>query len=801
VKRRSSYKIPFEQYPAVRVVLLFIFGIVLDASIQSPVWLFISLLISSFLCVLLIEKVAENRISVHWSGISTLSFLILIISAGGAFHSLRSEKKLSYTERLVQISEWEQIQLSGRVENISRNSAGKIRLNLEVNKTLFKDTLYSEQQYKARILWDNTTLLSLGDTVVFVGTSIPISEPRNPSTFDYKQFLSRQEIYVQVRADSLISLTENTEILSWLSIREKALRLIDKNFDVQTSPIAKALLLGYKNELEGERKQAFARAGLSHIMAVSGLHVGLVVAPFWLIIPFFWTKKYGTHIGMVILISILIFYAGITGFSTPVLRASLMAVLLTFAKLYSKSSDSLNLMGFAALIILMLDPSQLFEIGFQLSFSAVLIILLVIPVIQVKIPYWIRIKWYGTPIMVIIISLVVQFGLYPLQAYYFGEISIISPLANAIFVPFLGIVVPLSLASLLITSLFPLIGYWINYPSLLFLNALNDFVELSASFSWGWMKVYKPGGLLFIFWTFLVMTIGTWRNPQMKWKLLAFTLAILCAAQVQSLINQVSTKNLRVLIFDVGQGDAALIQTPSGKNFLIDAGVWSPGSNSGEQILLPYFEANNINKLDAVFLSHPHADHIGGIIDLINEIEIDTIYNSGFEYDSKLYENYRLLAKKNEIPVKSLTAGNSINIDPSVLIMVFGPQPGRHNEDPNQHSLVLNVVYGESEFLFTGDAGEDQERRLVENFGDLLDVDFLKVGHHGSKTSSELFFLEELTPEIVTVSVGEKNRFRHPHKEAVKRLHTTGAEIYYTGRDRALIFESNGRQIQRIFWE
>jgi competence protein ComEC len=270
--------------------------------------------------------------------------------------------------------------------------------------------------------------------------------------------------------------------------------------------------------------------------------------------------------------------------------------------------------------------------------------------------------------------------------------------------------------------------------------------------------------------------------------------------QGTQVVDFLQPKNLRIVVFDVGQGDASLIQTPNGKNILIDVGTWNPGSNSGEEVLLPYFKENEIKKLDAVFLSHPHADHIGGILDLINNIEIDTIYNSGFEYDSKLYQNYIALAGSKKIPIVSLRSGDKIAIDPELLILTLGPEGPVFNNDPNQHSLILNFIYGENEFLFTGDAGEDQEFRVVDNYSDLLDTDFLKVGHHGSRTSSEPFFLEKVTPDIAVVSVADKNRFKHPHPEAVRRLISTKSEIYYTSRDKALIFESDGKTISRINW-
>jgi competence protein ComEC len=446
-------------------------------------------------------------------------FLLVVLFSGFSLYTLRINQPISLFEQFISVSEWDEIHIKGRVVSKSKNRSGKHRLDIKTSQIRMDSSRYSAK-FISRVLWDVDQAVQLGDEIEINGTIIPISEPRNPSAFDYKKFLAKRSIHSQIRADSVLSISSSDKLFDWISIRKTALNLVDKNFNDITSPIAKALLLGYKNELEGDTRQAFARAGLSHIMAVSGLHVGLVIAPFWLIIPFFWTRKHGTKIGLILLILILVFYAGLTGFSAPVLRASVMAVLLTYGKLFSKSSDSINLMGIAALVILIFDPTQLFEVGFQLSFSAVLIILLVLPVIQSKIPYWVRIKWYGTPVMVIIISLVVQFGLFPLQAYYFGEISIISPIANALFVPFLGIIVPLSLLALIVSLFAPVIGFHLNYPSLLFLELLNDFVSFSSSLSLAWVQVQRPSNLIFLFWSFFVLMIGSWRNPAIKWKLL-----------------------------------------------------------------------------------------------------------------------------------------------------------------------------------------------------------------------------------------------------------------------------------------
>ena len=270
--------------------------------------------------------------------------------------------------------------------------------------------------------------------------------------------------------------------------------------------------------------------------------------------------------------------------------------------------------------------------------------------------------------------------------------------------------------------------------------------------------------------------------------------------QGQQLISNFQHTPLTITYFDVGQGDAALIQTPNGSNVLIDTGVWNPRYSSGKSVLLPHFAAEHITKLDAIILSHPHADHIGGMLDLIGSIDIDVIYNSGFKYESNLYRSYLQSAIQNEIKVVELKAGTILEIDESLLFLVLAPEGARFNDDPNEHSVVLEIIYGDTEFLFTGDSEEDQETRIVKNYSDILNTDVLKVGHHGSRTSSGDEFITIATPDISIISLGEKNRFNHPHPEAVQRILTTETELLFTSRDKAVILKSDGSNIWREKW-
>ncbi len=796
---KGSYQFPFSRYPAVRIAVLLIAGVLLGEAFSGGFFLPLVLFLSGCVTLWGIKKVNVLSLNVTLTRFSTLLYLLLIVLFGWFRISISENSKQSITEDWLNTYEWETIEATAVIVNSSFNSQGKTRSDAKIIVTS-KDSLVSKENYYARILFDEPTRFANGDTIHVEATIIPISEKRNPHQFDYKSYLNNRDIYVQLKVEEVLSVWPLSSKLNWAWWQNKAGEKIDDFYAQHTAPLAKALLLGFKQDLERDTRQAFARAGLSHIMAVSGLHVGFIVAPLWFLIPTIRQWKYGKLLGVFLLGTMLFLYAGITGFTVSVLRASVTAVFLTIGKLYNKSSRSINLTAAAAVFILIYDPTELFSIGFQLSFSAVFIILLVLPVLQFWLPNWLRIKWYAKPLMVVIVSIVVQIGLYPLQVYYFGEVSIISPIANALFVPWLGALVPLAILGLILSGFVEVLGYWLSIPFDAFLSVMHQFVLFVSAQEWAWYETQLATLLIFPFWVVFIFTLASWRIPELKWKLAVITLSLGCMVQLSMFFSTTSKGELTVTYFDVGQGDAALIQTPNGKSILIDAGVWSPGFNSGKSLIIPHLQAEGITKLNAVVLSHPHADHIGGILDIMETIAVDTIYNSGFEYESNLYHNYLQRASELSIPVKALTAGDRLFVDPAILVLVLAPEGGKFNSDPNQHSVVLEIVYGDTEFLFTGDAGEDQEERILENYGTILNTDILKVGHHGSKTSSGLAFMAATTPEIAITSLADQNKFRHPHAEAVLRIAQFSDSLLFTSRDKAVILKSDGKRIRKFDW-
>jgi competence protein ComEC len=801
----TSNRVPLAKYPAIRIALLLAAGIVIAFQFSLGIYFWAAAFGASLITWVITEYISRRKLTIWLNYAAIVCYFIGIISFGGLWQALFSRPHQPASARLLSAYRWKPIEATGKIQNIGKSSSGKYYLDVNVKSTTIEDSLKWREPYTLRAIYDPKIKplpksVKLGAKIHFLATVYPLEHSRNPHTFDYKKFLASRGIYTQAGIKQIYSIRQTDDWFSWLTWRRKTLGLIREIFSSKTTPLAEAVLLGYKNDLSHELKTGFSRVGLAHIMAVSGLHVGLLIAPFWLIIPFLWGFKYGKQFGLGLLVIMLVVYAGLTGFSPSVMRASITGGFLTYGRLFHRLRDSKNLTAAAAIIILVINPNQLFSVSFQLSFAAVFSILLIIPVLQEMLPAWVRTRWYGTLVMIMLLSVVVQAALYPLLSYYFGYFSFAGPLTNLAVLPFLTFVLPYALLLLPVAAFFPSGAYVLNAPCRWFFSYLQWLVSRVSHLSWSWIHTPSPGVFIFLIWVVLICMLAALYHTRLRWKFFILILAILCMQQTFSLVHKLQRPLLKITMFDVGQGDAAFISTPSGKHFLIDTGRWTPGYNSASNIILPYLEAIGVNKLDAIFLSHPHADHIGGMPALIKHIPIDTIYNPGFSYDSGLYHRYLSLAHKHHIPVKSLSAGDRVLLDPAMRIYIYGPGRFNHNSDINQHSLIIELIYGKKHFLFMGDAGKVEERLLVQHFGSMLKTDFLKVGHHGSKTSSSTVFLKTAAPNIEAVSLALHNRYHFPNPKAVQRLKAIHAKLYYTSRSGALVFYSDGTFIKRKNW-
>ncbi len=645
-----------------------------------------------------------------------------------------------------------------------------------------------------------------GDTLILHAALAWSPAARNPNGFDYRYYLWTRHIDAQVMEP--VRLVAHLPRQGWHPGRATAVVRQAIKARLQTwlgSPQAEllaGLLLGDKTGLDRETREQFQRAGVAHLLAVSGLHVGYIVVILLAVATLLRLPGWGR------LAAILPFLAGyvlLTGASPSVLRAAIMAGLYLWGRALQRRPNTWNILAAAAIISVLIDPRSQFTPGFQLSFTAVAAILYLLPRLQASLKRTAIGEWlYAGTVRrlttdLALLSISAQLGTMPLQALYFHILPIYGLVANLLVVPMAGMAVAAGFLALASAPLIGWVGEVFAQTAWLATTGIQYIITRLSTWPLGVVVTGHPGwalpaGLVIVLLGLPRLFTGEWRQ-----RLFYLSAGGLLLANLALWPRVLAARELRVTVLDVGQGDAIHLSLPGREQLLIDFGPATERFDSGARVVGPYLKGLGITRLDGAVITHPHSDHIGGLSWLLENVPMDTLWDTDNTIRNGVYERVLALSDSLAVPRIIRRAGEVVARG-KVDLLVLAPDslqaadPGKENNA----SLVLLVRYGRTGILLMGDTEQESEWRLL-SYGPVLAADWLKIGHHGAVTSGSRLFLEAVAPQGVAISVGRRNRFGHPAAETLARLAAVDS-VHRTDRSGALVLASDGRNWRIVDW-
>lgn len=620
---------------------------------------------------------------------------------------------------------------------------------------------------------------------------------RNPGCFDYALYLRSVGIRYILDAEN-IEVCKGTggrsgvEILAarfhgmLYSAREGFVEKVKLHAGDETAGLLRAIMFGDTGEVQEDILEKFRRNGTAHVLAVSGLHVGMIYG--FLCTVWIWRKE---RIFFVVTIVFFLAYMVMASFSPSVVRAVIMVWIHVFAKLSKKRYDMASAAFFTALLMLVHEPMSVFNTGFQMSFLAVLTLSLILPVI----------KQFYTGIFMV--SIAVQIGLAPYMVYVFNYISLAAVFVNVPVIILMGVIVPMGMCCFISMYIFESMGALLTKALgglCMILEKLNSAtcIEGITVFDVRSPDMWMVAAYYLILLVF-VSEDGRLMIMRSKWhQVRKMTCVVIIAMVSFGMAAGNHFKNSDIVFVDVGQGDCIHIRTDKRissreNNYLIDGGG-SIRYEVGKKTLKPYLLKNGVKKIDAAFVTHLHTDHYKGIAELCRDGMVEQLYvYEGYSVkEAEIIENTGL----DEEQIVYLYAGQKVDIGDNAYAEILWPDAATKNEyermtsdeaDENSLCLIMKVTVKNKSLLVTGDVDSSCLDTLAERYGEALDTDILKAAHHGSRYSESELFAEAAEPEYAVFQVGENN-FGHPDEGVIENFRQKGIMIYRNDLDGAVAF-------------
>ncbi len=629
--------------------------------------------------------------------------------------------------------------------------------------------------------------IKIGDYISLKGTFDFAGIQKNFNAYDEELIFKVNSIYCKMYASRFEILEANkfyNNLLSYISsIRLNIFDIYDQILPNEESSILKAMLVGDKQFLEEDTTSIYQDAGIYHILAISGLHIGCLAG----ILTSIFGKLHRVY-GKLLVIFILIFYCIIAGSGVSTIRATLMYSIMILGNIFYKNDDFLSSICISGIILLAFNPFYLFDIGFLYSFSSVICI----ATIGSRIVNLYELNKFKSTLVV---SFFICLSIKPITAYYFYNLQLYDFFLNIIILPFMSIVVFIGFIATILGSFNIYIAEFFIGTVYYILKLFTYLATLVTKIEFSNIIVGRPSFLfMFCFYLALFLIAFVLYDKYKIRKRLKFISIGLLIFIFNMFISLLPTNTLTLTVLDVGQGDSIVGSCPAG-DFLIDGGG-ERYSNIGQYVVLPYLKSQGINKLEFVFISHEDTDHIKGILEIIGYIQIDSIFLPKTTPKEANFKELIELASLNNIDLYYLDKGDSISLGDDILIEVLYPydKDEFYRVGANNNSLVFKLFYDDTSILFTGDIEETVEKFLVSSNSDLK-ADVLKIGHHGSKSSTTQEFLDAVDPQIALISCKLNNIYNHPSEEVIDRLNNNLTSIYRTDLQNAITLKIKNNNI------
>ncbi len=794
-----------KNYPAIWSTILFIIGIIIyhltGVNLHNYLFYFLLLIISLPFAILNLSKKGNK-----------LTFKLavgLFVLAAGIFVSAFQKPNYKFLPANIYIQK--DFAAYGKISSVDLIKKDEIDFDLETDSLLYPGTKCNEKLNLICRIRDSSkaNLYSLynkilpGNKIEIAGIFVKGRERRNPGEFDYNKYLREKGIsgfIISNSVNELKILNYDHDLLS--SIVFKIRKAIDNEITKLHSEKAAAFIRGQiladRSNIEYNAVVEFINSGVAHILAVSGLNVGFIVL---IIIILF--GRINLYIRSIMIMAGIIFFMILTNSQPSVIRATIMSAIIAIGFVTNRSTNIFNSLAVSALIILLLEPRQLFDPGFQLSYSAVFSIAVIYPIYQ----RWVSSTVIKSRMLNYLltysgVSLCAQLGTMPVTLVYFGKLSLVSLFTNLLVIPISGVVVGIGIFTLIINLISPIMAIYYATANNLLTSLMYSIIHVAGRFEYAFLWIRNFSLLdCIIFYLFLAILLLSLKYLKSKAaKLLITILASLNIIVYCSIDdkNMLKDNRLNLMMIDVGQGDSFLVRFPGGETALIDAGETSINFDNGERIVMPLLNYLNVSKIDYGFISHVDLDHYGGFVSLINNNLIGKIFkpklDSSFSKDLK-FERFvrfqKLPVQYYEKKIIKLNEGR---------IYILNVLDMNKKYTTNNKSGILKFVYGNTSILFTGDLEKKFEMKYLSCYKNFLSSEILKVSHHGSKTGSSAEFISTVKPKFSLISAGIQNKFGHPAAETLYKLKYINSNIFRTDKLGGVLFSSDGDSIFAVDW-